>query len=548
MNTYLQPPAARALLTLLLLSPLLTVAQQHEPVPLYDDLGNHEFPISSTVPLVQDYFNQGIRLYYGFNHAEAVRAFREAQRLDPDCAICWWGESLSWGPNINLPMDESAATAAFNAAQQAKQKAAGASPKEQALIRALELRYSANPQPDRLSLDIAYSNAMSDVVDNYGQDMDIRVLYGESLMTQRPWDYWQDDGTPATGIDVALEHLEYAMKVDQNHPGACHFYIHAVEAIYPERALPCAERLAMLMPGAGHLVHMPGHIYIRVGRYLDAVAANEHAVHADETYIMDQHPGMGMYTAGYYPHNYDFMAFAAMMIGRSHKSVASAQKVTSLLPAEMFGTPGMDFLQHWAVRPLLMQVRFGHWDELLAASQPPVSHSHSRALWHYARGRGFVGKNNLVAARRELGQLREIARSNSISDLKMEFNYSTDLLAIAEQILYGWIEAKSGYLDSAITAMENAVTLEDNLLYGEPPEWSVPARQDLGAVLLLAQKWQKAETIFREDLGQFPENGWSLYGLTQALKEQGMGAEAEQTSKVLDNIWRDADVRFEKAF
>lgn len=311
-----------------------------DPVPLYDDLGDHHREISSGEPQVQEYFDQGLRLYYAFNHAEAIRSFREAQRLDPECAICWWGEALSWGPNINLAMDSASAVAAYAAMQGALAVRSEASEREQALIDALAVRYAETPPADRAALDQAYADAMTALVARYRDDADIAALAAESLMDLRPWDYWTAEGEPQPGIADALSLLEEVLAREPDHPGACHFFIHAVEKVYPERAVPCAERLAALMPGAGHIVHMPGHIYIRVGRYLEAVEANEHAVHADETYIQDQNPALGMYTAGYYPHNYDFLAFAAMMIGRSGDAIAAAENVTGLLPEELFRGPG----------------------------------------------------------------------------------------------------------------------------------------------------------------------------------------------------------------
>ncbi|MFC6670505.1 tetratricopeptide repeat protein [Marinobacterium aestuariivivens] len=309
-------------------------------VPLYDNLGDHHYPISTDIPQAQVYFDQGLRLYYAFNHAEAIRAFREAQRLDPQCAMCWWAEALAWGPNINLPMDEPSGRAAYAAVQGALARREHASEREQAMIDALAVRYAKEPPEDRAQLDQAYADAMARVAATYPDDHDIKVLYAESLMDLRPWDYWEEDGTPKPGIAEALKNLETVIEKNRNHPGACHFFIHAVEKLYPERAVACAERLANLMPGAGHLVHMPGHIYIRVGRYQDAVKANQHAIHADETYIRDQNPATGMYTAGYYPHNYDFLAFATMMIGQSEASIEAAEKVTALLPRNCSARPG----------------------------------------------------------------------------------------------------------------------------------------------------------------------------------------------------------------
>lgn len=537
------------LILLTLLSTQVTSAEtgDAETIPLYDDLGHYHYSISAEVPLVQEYFNQGLRLYYAFNHAEAIRAFRMAQRLDPSCAMCWWAEALSWGPNINMPMDATASSAAFTAINEALKRRAAVSVREQDMIDALAVRYGELPLGDRSELDARYANAMSELAGRYPADKDIAVLYAEALMDLRPWDYWKQDGTAQEGIDIALAQLGKVMRRDEKHPGACHFYIHAVEAIYPERAVECAERLANLMPGAGHLVHMPGHIYIRVGRYLDAVAANEHAVHADETYIRDQQPGMGMYTAGYYPHNYDFMAFAAMMIGQSETSISSAKKVTSLLPPELFGSPGMDFLQHMSVRPMLMQVRFARWNEILEVPEPPADRLHARGLWHYARGRAFAARND-DRAMVELVQLRELAVNPELGKIKLEFNQSSDLIAIAERVLTSWQASAVGEFETAIAAMNKAVSMESELFYGEPPEWSVPIKQELGALLLLADKPEQAEKVFRSDLDKFPENGWSLYGLIQALEELGRDKEAAEYSTILNRIWSTADVELEEIF
>ncbi len=511
-------------------------------VPLYDDLGDHHWAITTDEPLAQRYFDQGLRLYYAFNHAEAVRAFREAQRLDPECAMCWWGEGLAFGPNINLPMDSASGAAAYAATEGALRVRGSASPIEQDLIDALALRYEPVPPSARAHLDSAYAEAMAELSARYPEDPEVSVLYAEALMDLRPWDYWTADGQPQGGIAEALALLERVVATDPSHPGACHFYIHAVEKVYPARAVACAERLAGLMPGAGHLVHMPGHIYVRVGRYLDALEANRHAVHADETYIQDQNPALGMYTIGYYPHNYDFMAFAAMMLGRSAESIDAATRVASLLPAELLGAPGMDFVQHWSIRPYLMRIRFGRWEEILAAPAPLEPLVHSRGMWHYARGRALAATGEASGAATELARLREIAARPELATLKMEYNMSADLLAIAERVLTGWIEAEAGRFGPAVTALREAVRREDALLYGEPPEWSVPARQDLGAVLLMAGRPAEAETTFREDLDMFPDNGWSLRGLATSQAAQGRGAEAVAAEADFTRVWGTADV------
>lgn len=505
--------------------------------PLYDDLGDHHVAVTTQSSRAQQYFDQGMRLYYAFNHAEAVRAFRTAQQLDPNCAMCWWGEGLAYGPNINLPMDRESALTAHAAAQGALERARHVSAKEQALIEALALRYTGDAPDDRAHLDRAYAEAMGELARRYPSDHEIRVLHAEALMDLRPWDYWTEDGQPQPGIETALEGLNYVQNADPEHPGACHFYIHAVEKLFPQRAVPCAERLAGLMPGAGHIVHMPGHIYIRVGRYQEAIEANRHAIHADETYISDQRPAMGMYTAGYYPHNYDFLAFASMMVGQGDAAVESAKKVAGLLPEELFGAPGMGFLQHWSVRPLLFQVRFGEWDDILARDAPAVDRPHSRAVWHYARARALAAAGDVRAAEGELRAIREILENGSLNDLRMEFNASPDLIGIAERVATGWVAAADGQFDEAVSALREAVSREGALLYGEPPEWTVPTRQDLGEVLLLAGRARDAEETFNGDLERFPENGWSLRGLAQALRAQGRDGEAMDVERRLSRMW-----------
>jgi tetratricopeptide (TPR) repeat protein len=508
-----------------------------ERPPIYDGLGTHSYPISGVTDEVQAYFDQGLRLYYAFNHAEAIRSYREAQRLDPECAMCWWGEALAWGPNINLPMDRDAGLAAYAAVQAALERRAHASERERAMIEALAVRYAADPPSDRSDLDRAYADALGALVDRYPEDDELRVLHAESLMDLRPWDYWTERGEPRPGIEEALENLTAVQASSPEHPGACHFYIHAVEKLYPERAVPCAERLAELMPGAGHIVHMPGHIYIRVGRYADAVEANRHAIHADETYIRDQRPGLGMYTAGYYPHNYDFLAFALMMIGRGDDAITAADRVSGLLPEEMFGAPGMDFLQHWSARPLLFRVRFERWADIFEAPRPAADRPHALALWHYARGRALAAQGDLAAAGEQLESLRRIAASERLDGLRMEFNRSADLIAIAERVLTGRIAAERGDFDAAVEALREGVRNEDTLLYGEPPEWSVPTRQELGDVLLAAGRPVDAEAAFREDLERFPRNGWSLAGVVEALEAQGRSDEAADVRAELRRVW-----------
>ncbi|HLD66305.1 MAG TPA: tetratricopeptide repeat protein, partial [Pseudomonas sp.] len=421
--------------------------------------------------------------------------------------------------------------------------ASPASAHEQALIRALATRYAAEPPADRSALDAAYAQAMGALVRQYPKDLEMATLYAESLMDLSPWQYWSRDGQPQPNTPELLAQLERVIAANPNHPGACHFFIHAVEAAQPERAVPCAERLAGLMPGAGHLVHMPGHIYIRVGRYEDAIKANEHAVHADESFIRDQSPAFGIYVAGYYPHNYDFLAFAASMIGRSEQAMAATQKMAALVPQPMLREPGMTYLQHHQTRQLQMGVRFGRWDQVLAAEAPPADLPHARALWHYARGRALAARGEVAQAEAELSQLRAIAQDPQMAELRLEFNNSGDVLGIATPVLAGHIAAAKGDYPNAIAQLREAASREDALVYGEPPEWSVPVRQELGLVLLQAKRNAEAEQAFEQDLKRFPDNGWSLHGLARALRAQNRDAEAQSTQQRFQKVWSGADMQ-----
>jgi tetratricopeptide (TPR) repeat protein len=527
-------PAAHLLLTLALAWPLAAISQAHShgapaaagAVPLYENLGEHHYDVTASGPRVQRYFDQGLRLYYAFNHQEAIRAFEEAARLDPKCAMCQWGIALALGPNINAPMEAEAARAAYAAIRKALELSAKASPREQALIRALASRYAEVPPQDRASLDRAYADAMRDVVRRYPKDLEARALYAEALMDLSPWNYWTPEGKPREYTRELLAQLEHVMAANPNHPGANHFYIHAVEAVQPQRAVAAAERLAGLMPGAGHIVHMPGHIYVRVGRYADAIKANEHAIHADETYIRDNNPAVGIYVAGYYPHNYDFLAFAASMIKRDGQAIQAAEKMAALANPEMMRAPGMTFTQHHVTRHLQMKVRFGRWDEILRTEAPAADLPHARAMWHYARGRAHAAQGAVAAAEADLAGVRAARDDKALAAQRLEFNTSGQVLGIAAEVLAGHIAQARGDARAALGHLRKAAKLEDGLVYGEPPEWSVPVRQELGAVLLKAGRPAQAERAFKEDLRRFPQNSWSLAGLEQARQSKGAMAGA----------------------
>ena len=487
-----------------------------DSVPLYDNLGSFHRKVSAS-PIAQRYFDQGLRLYYAFNHPEAIRAFEEGARRDPGCAMCWWGVALALGPNINAPMDTASVAPAWAAVTKAKKASRNGTATERALIAALAKRYAADPATDRTKLDSAYASAARALVRTYPADDDVLALAAEAMMDLRPWNYWERDASPHSGTTELVGMLERVMARNPNHPGACHFYIHAVEAATPEKAVPCAERLAALMPGAGHLVHMPGHIYIRVGRYADAIKANEHAVHADESYISQERPPMGIYTGAYYPHNYHFMAFAAQLAGRSAKAIEAARIVTERVPLDMLAQ--VPFAQPIAVFHQLELQTFGRWDELLALPLPRSDLRFAAALAHFTRGMAFVATGKTDEARAALDTVETIAQALAKDDTQVSAE-------IGAQVLAAELDARAGRNDEALRKLEAARELEDAMIYIEPPYWHQPVRHFLGALLLTMKRPAEAEQRYREDLKRFPNNAWSLAGLAASLRAQGKDGEA----------------------
>jgi tetratricopeptide (TPR) repeat protein len=511
-----------------------------EHVPLYDNLGEYHRAVATDVELAQAYFDQGLRLQYAFNHGEAIRSYREAVRLDPECAMCWWGIALALGPNINAQMDSAAGAEAWSAITTARDLAAGGPAAEQALIEALAQRYATVPTAERPPLDSAYAGAMGVVATSFPKDADALTLYGASLMNLSPWYYWTGDygnREPREDTPTMLASFERALALNSDHPGACHYYIHSVEAAYPEKAVECADHLARLMPGAGHLVHMPGHIYIRVGRYADAVRQNEHAVHADETYIQDQRPG-GLYPTAYYPHNYHFMWFAATMAGMSDKALYAARQVAPKVPLEV--AKQIYWIQNVLVLPQLAMVTFGDWEGVLAESMPPEELHNATAMAHYSRGIAFAATGRESDARIELEAVRQIADEIGANDTS---EGPEIVVAIAGHALAGEIALRTGDADGAVRHLEAAARLEDGMLYDEPPVWYFPVRHSLGRALLEAGQPIEAEERYREDLVRFPANGWSLIGLANALEAQGRKAEAEEVREEFRTAWSAADIQ-----
>ncbi|MDO6597023.1 hypothetical protein Q4512_08855 [Oceanihabitans sp. 2_MG-2023] len=509
--------------------------------PLFENLGNHAYKVSTKNELAQQFFNQGLRLTYAFNHAEAHRSFMEASRLDPNLAMAFWGQAYTLGPNINDPLPDDDRKNKYNEAiSKAKQLATNATKKEQDIIGALTHRYSKDLTADTPELNVAYMHAMSKLLDTYPEDTNINTLFAASVMNTVPWNYWDKDGNPSPNIDKAKAALEKAMVLDANNPGAHHYYIHMVELPKPDLAIPSAEKLALLMPAAGHIVHMPSHIYIRVGRYKDAVESNQKAILADEDYI-SQCLSQGMYPLGYYPHNIHFLWSAATLLGNSEIAIDAAKKTAEKVPTGELKE--LHFLQNFAATPLLAYTRFGKWNDILTIPKPNDELKHLKMIWHYARGIAFIRKNNIKDAQEELDAIASFLKDPEMETIiATGFDNGTTISKLAFQVVAGELEALKGNYDSAITHLESAVKMEDNLIYNEPSAWYIPPRQNLGAVLLQANKYKEAELVFKEDLKNLRQNGWSLMGLYQSLKAQGKLDEANKIKLEFDTAWKDADI------
>lgn len=508
--------------------------------PLFDNLGKLHHPITTSSPKAQQYFDQGLRLVFAFNHEEAVNSFEEAAKLDPKAAMPHWGIALALGPNINMPMEREAEKRAYEAIQQARSRAEGATPKERAYIEALALRYSFDPDAKRETLDHAYAEAMGKVAAQYRDDADAATLYAEAMMDLQPWDYWTPEGQPKGRANEIVSTLERALTLNPDHPGACHYYIHAVEASpKPERALPCARRLPDLMPGAGHLVHMPGHIYLRLGMYKEAAEQNIHATAIDHDYLAHRQL-TGIYPMGYYPHNVHFLWSALTMEGRSQEAIKAARDLRELVPWE--AAKQVPALEEFTPSLLFSLVRFGQWEEILALPRPPAELSYTTAIWHYARGMAFAATKRFDEAQQEHKALLDLAGSLP-EDRTLGVTPVVDLARIAERVLAGEIAARQGHDDEAVTILNGAAKLEDALRYYEPPLWHIPVRHSLGAVLLQAKRPAEAERVYRLDLTQHPHNGWALFGLKQSLEAQQKTKEAAAVEAAFRKAWERADIR-----
>lgn len=508
-------------------------------IPRLQNLGTHTFPVSTRNPLAQQYINQGLNLAYAFNHAEARRAFREAARLDPELAMAYWGQALVLGPNINAMMEPNEEPQALEIMQQAKSLMMNASPREQALISALEKRYSGKTE-HRTTNDKAYAEAMQEVHQRFPDDADIAMLYVESMMDLRPWGYWMLDGTPYEGTAEIVALTEDVLRRNPQHPGALHMYIHLIEPTStPERAEKAADTLLNLMPGAGHMIHMASHIYQRIGRYADSMKSNQLAIAADENYITQCH-AQGLYPMVYYPHNIHFLWFAATMDGQSKIAIESAKQAAGKIDDEVLNAIPLTAI--FRVTPYWALARFGHWQEIFEQPAPPSTNPFLTGSWHYVRGLAFVAMRQPLQAEQELIALRKIMKNPSLDNPLLSKNTTSTILSIAPEVLAGEIAAAHGQFDQAIAYLEKAVRLEDALVYTEPSEFHLPPRLALGAILLEAGQPTEAETVYWEDLRRNRNNGWALYGLIQALRAQKKDDQARLIEARFKKAWERADV------
>jgi len=513
--------------------------QTQSSVLLFEDLGTHHHQVTASNAMAQSYFDQGLRLIFGFNHDEAERAFREAARLDPNCAMAWWGVAYALGPNYNLPMNAEQNARALEAVARAQAVQSGLSDSERDYIAAISTRYSSDTKADRAVLDRNYGDAMKELHERYPEDNDAAVLYAESLMDLKPWQLWSRDGKPAEGTETIVKLLESVLARDPNHPGANHYYIHAIEASPdPEKGLASAERLKSLMPGAGHLVHMPAHIYIRTGNYQGAIDANANAARADEAYFA-RTKMEGVYPLMYYTHNFQFLSAAAATLGQSAKAMEAAEKAVKNVAPMAGHDPMVEYVLPWSLYAL---VRCEKWDDILAYPRPADTTPATLAFWHYANALAHLGKGNLELTRKSRTEF-ESTRASVPKNQMLNTNPAHDLLAIASSVLEGRLASASGDTKSALSLFRKAVGIQDQLVYDEPPAWYYPVRESLGGELLRVKQYAEAERVFRRDLEINPNNPRSLFGVSEALRGQSKIVEADEFLRRFETEWKGADVQ-----
>jgi tetratricopeptide (TPR) repeat protein len=508
---------------------------------MYPGFEGYHRAVSTRSDVAQRWFDQGIQLLYGFNHDEAIRSFQEAARLDPGCPMAWWGVAYAHGLHINNPlMSEQYSMAAYEAAQQALLCVEAGTPVEQSLVRAVAERYALPVPVDRSHLDQAYAEAMERAWRQHPDDADVGALFAESLMDLQPWDLWTHAGEPKGRTLEIISVLERALELDPAHPGANHFYIHTVEASRsPERAVAAADRLVDLVPGAGHLVHMPSHVFVRVGRYADAADANERAIAADQAYFRTA-PPPDFYNI-YFLHNVHFLAYAAMMEARPTLAMEAAASIERDVPAD-FLRNYVQYADGLVSTGLHVQIRFGMWEEILQVPEPNDWQLLSRAMRHYARGVALSALGRTEEATGELELFDEVGARVPV-EWTVGNNPSGEVLPIARGMLVGELRFREGLLDEAFAALREAVRMEDELVYDEPPGWMQPVRHALGALLMSGGFFEEAEATYREDLARNPDNGWSLLGLEQALSAQRKRVEAKAVTEKRERAWSRAEVQ-----
>jgi len=519
--------------------------QEDKIAPLLEGYDAINYPITTNDTLVQRYFNQGLALAYAFNHAEAARSFYYATKLDPECAMAFWGYAYMLGPNYNAGMEPDNYERAYKAIQTAKKLSRNATKKEQEFIDVMALRYSAEPPEDRNTLDEAYSAGLKALYEKYPNDTEISALYAESLMNLHPWDLNEKDGSEKPWTIEIVTLLESLIKLHPRHPGAHHFYIHAVEASSrPERSNASAKIFDDgLVSGSGHLMHMPSHTYIRTGEYHKGTLANIAAVKADSTYVTTCH-AQGAYPLAYYPHNYHFMAATATLEGNSHWAMIGANKVSDHVHPEIMKQPGWGTLQHYYTIPYYVAVKFKKWDDILSMDLKTYGLKYPKAVRHYAEGMAHLGKGELEKAKADLAELEILATDESLKEISVwDINSVYELVQIAEKVLKGELLAKEGKYNESIAQLKDAIILEDALNYNEPPDWFFSIRHHLGAIQLEAGNYKDAIATYNEDLKRLPNNGWAQHGLIMAYEELHDIQNLEKTKALFEKSWAYADVK-----
>lgn len=519
---------------------MMNMTKEKEAITLQDGLGNIDHPVSTANAEAQKFFNQGLAYMYAFNHEEAVKSFRRAAELDPSLAMAYWGTALGLGSNYNVTADANQLKEAYAALQKAIQLAPKASEIERYYINALSKRYSADgTESDRAKLGEDYRNAMRDLVKKYPDDLDAATLYAESMMNLRPWQLWSLDGKPAEGTLEIIAVLEGVLRRNPNHTGANHYYIHAVEAsTTPERGLASAARLGWLAPNAGHLVHMPSHIYIRTGDYTEAAKSNADAIQADRKYI-EKNGAMNLYAMMYYNHNIHFLSAASAMGGNYAEAIKQAQILESNVRPNLKMMP---MLEMFAPYPIVTLVRFQKWDDILKYSQPDAEMRITGGFLNFARGMAFANGGKAEDAKRELAALREKIKA---IPAETGFGNSTarGVLRVAEELLTGEIALALGENKAAIESLRRAVAAEDVVNYNEPPDWDIPAREWLGRALLSDGQFAEAEKVYRDELAKHPRNGRALFGLAESLRKQGKTDSAAMVGQEFERSWEKADTK-----